>query len=90
MLKELCEDLSSIKKVQSETKNTPIKMQNNLRGNNSRLDEAENQINDLEYKESKHNQNNKKKKESPQNEDSVSNLWDFKHSKIHIIRLSEE
>ena len=35
-------------------------------------------------------QNNKKKKESKK-EDNVSSLWEnFKHSKIHIIRMPEE
>ena len=36
------------------------------------------------------NQNNKKKKESTKNEDSVSSLWDnFKRSNIHIIGVPE-
>ena len=52
MLKELSEDFSSIKKIQSETKDTLIEIKNNLQGNN-RVDEAENQINDLEHKEEK-------------------------------------
>ena len=56
MLKELSEDLSSIKMVQSETKDTLIEIKNNLQGNNSRVDEAENQSNDLEHKEAKNNQ----------------------------------
>ena len=51
MLKELSEDLNSIKKIQSEMKNTLIEIKNNLQGNNSRVDEAENQFNDLEHKE---------------------------------------
>ena len=42
MLKELSEDLSSIKKAQSETKYTPIKIKNNLQGNSSRMNEAKN------------------------------------------------
>ena len=42
MLKEISEDLSSIKKIQSETKDTLIEIKNNLQGNNSRVDEAEN------------------------------------------------
>ena len=63
MLKELSEDLSSIKKTQLEMKETLIEIKNSLQGNNSKVDEAENQINDLEYKEPKTiNQNNKKKK----------------------------
>ena len=61
MLKELSEDLNSIKKVQSETKGTLIEIKNDLQGNNSRVDEADNQINDLKHTEAKTNQNNKKK-----------------------------
>ena len=49
MLKEYSEHLSSIEKIQSETKDTLIEIENNLQGNNSRVDEAENQINDLEH-----------------------------------------
>ena len=60
MLKELSEDLSSIKKTQSETKDTLIKIKDNLQGNNSRVDEAENQINYLEHKEEKTTDQNKK------------------------------
>ena len=51
MLKELSEDLNMIKKIQSEMKDTLIEIKNNLQGNNSRRDEAKNQINDLENKE---------------------------------------
>ena len=40
-----------------------IEIKNNLQGKNSRVDKAENKINDLEYKKQKTtNQNNKKKK----------------------------
>ena len=64
-LKELSEDLSSIQKIQSETKDTLIQIKNNLQGNNRRMDEAENKINDLEHKEqnttNQNNNNNKKK-----------------------------
>ena len=55
MLKEISEDFNSIKNTQPETKDTLIKIKNNLQGN-SRVDEAENQINDLEHKEAKNNQ----------------------------------
>ena len=91
MLKELSEDLNSIKKIQSETKDTLIEIKKNLQGNNSRVNEAENQINDLEHKEAKNNhQNNKKKKESKRNEDHISSLWDnSKCSNIHIIGVPE-
>ena len=63
MLKELSEDLNSTKKIQSEMKGTLTEIKNNLQGNNRRLDEAKNQINDFEHKEAKTtNQNSKKKK----------------------------
>ena len=55
MLKKLSEDLNSIKKIQLETKDTLIEIKNNLQGNNRRVDEAKNQINDLEHKEAKNN-----------------------------------
>ena len=53
MLKELSEDLNNIKKIQSEIKDTLIEIKNNLQANNSTVDEAKNQIKDLEYKEEK-------------------------------------
>ena len=54
MLMELSEDLNSIKKMQSEMKDTLIEIKDNLQ-RNSRVDEAENQISDLEHKEPKDN-----------------------------------
>ena len=56
ILKELSEDLKSKKKSQSEKKYTLIKIKNNLQGNNPGVDEAKNQINDLEHKEAEYNQ----------------------------------
>ena len=56
MFKELSEDLNSIKKTQSEMKGTLTEIKNNFQGNNSRVDEAKNQISDLEHKESKNKQ----------------------------------
>ena len=53
MLKELSEDLNRIKNIQSGMKYTLIEIRNYLQGNNSRVDEAENQIKDLEYKKAK-------------------------------------
>ena len=64
MLKELSEDLNSIKMIQSETKDILIEIKNNLQGNNSTEAEVNNQINDLEHKEAKTTNQNKKKKES--------------------------
>ena len=77
MLKELSEDLSSIKKTQSETKDTLIEIENNLQGNNSRVNKAENQINNFEHKEAKNNQSEKQEEKIIQKkEDSISSLWD--------------
>ena len=56
MLKELSEDLNNIEKIQSEVKDMLIEIKHNLQGNNSRVDEAKNQINDLEHKEGEDNQ----------------------------------
>ena len=56
MLKELSEDLSGIKRTQSETKATISEIKNNLQGHNNRVDEAKNQIKDLEHNEAKTNQ----------------------------------
>ena len=72
---------------------TLIEMKNNWQGNNSRMDKAENQINDLEHKEAKNNQAEQQKEEIEKNEDSTSSLWDnFKCSNICIIgvRKGEE
>ena len=56
MLKELSEDLNSIKKIQSEMKDSLIEIKKNFKGNNSRVDKAENQISDFEHEEAKINQ----------------------------------
>ena len=50
-------------------KNTLIKIKNNLKGNNSRVDEAENQINDLEHKEAKNNQSEQEEEKGIQKHD---------------------
>ena len=50
MLKELSEDLNSIKKIESEMKDSLIEIKNNLQGNKSTVDEDENHINDLANK----------------------------------------
>ena len=90
MLKEFREDLSSIKKIQSEMKDTLIEIKNNLQGNNSRVTKVENQIHDLTHKEAKNNQNNKKKKRIKKSKGGISSLWEnFGHSNICIIGVTE-
>ena len=74
-------------------KDSLIEIKNNLQGNNSRVDEAENQINDLEHKEAKKTIQSEKQEEkrTPKNEDSINSLWDnFKRSNIHIIGVPGE
>ena len=62
---ELSEDLNSIKKIQSEMKDTLIEIKNNLQGNNSRVDEAKNQINDLEQRSKKQPLRTTRRKRNP-------------------------
>ena len=61
MLMELSKYFESLKKVQSETKDKLIEIKNNLEGNNNRVNEAENQNNNLEHKEAKNTTKNPKK-----------------------------
>ena len=55
------------------------------------MDEAENQITDLEHKKAKNNQlKQQEEKRIPKNDDSVSSLWDnFKHSNKLITGVPE-
>ena len=69
-------------------KHTLIEIKNNSQGNNRRVDKVDNQINDLEHKESKNLQSEQQmeKKNPRKTEDSLSSLWDnFKHINIHIM-----
>ena len=68
MLKELSEDHNSIKNIQSEMKDRLIEIKNNLQGINSRVDEAKNQIIDLEHEEEKDIQSvHQEEKKNPKN-----------------------
>ena len=88
MLKELSKDLKSIKKIQSETADTLIEIKNNLQGNNSRVEEVKDQLNDLEHKEAKNNQSEQQEEKRLQKtKDSIRTLWDnFKQFNIHFHR----
>ena len=61
MLKEFNGDLNSIKKIQSEMKDTLIEIKNNYR-ESRRVDKAENQISDLEHKEAINNHSEQEEK----------------------------
>ena len=71
----------------------PSKIKKNLQGINSGVDEAENQINDLEHKEEKkfyQNSNKKKRIKQTKTKDKVRNLWDnFKRTSIQIMGVPE-
>ena len=74
-------------------KDTLIEIKNNLQGNNSRMDEAKNQINDLEHKDAKNNHTEQEEKriQKKKNEDSINSLWDnYNRSNIHLIGVPKE
>ena len=56
------------------------------------MDEAENQIDDLQHKEAKNSQSEQREeKRTYKTEDRVSSLWDnFKHSSIRIVGVQKE
>ena len=92
IFKELSEDLNSIKKIQSETKDALIEIKNNSQGINSPVNKAENQISDLEHKKAKNNQSKQQEEKRIQKDkNSIRSLWDkFRHSNIHIIGVQKE
>ena len=58
-------------------KDTLIEIKNKLQGNNSRVDETENQIHDLEHREAKNNPSEQEEEKRIQkHEDNISSLWD--------------
>ena len=65
ILKELTGYFNSIKKTQAEMKLTLSEIKKNLQGIHSGVDEAENQINDLEHKEEKKNQLEQQEEKEP-------------------------
>ena len=91
MLKELSGYSNSIKMIQTEMKETLIEIKNNLQTINTGMDEAGDQINDLEHKEAKVIQSVQQEEKRIQNiKDSVRSLWDnFKYSNICIIGVPE-
>ena len=71
-------------------KDALIETKNNLQGNNSRMDEAKNQINDLEHEEAKNNHSEQQEEKRIQkNEDSINSFRaNCKRSNIHIIGVA--
>ena len=91
MLKELSEDLNSIKKIQSEMKHILIEIKNNYRETTVKWMKP--RIKSMIWnirKQKKTNRNKKKKKRMQKNEDSINSLWDnFKRSNICFIGVPE-
>ena len=77
-------------------KDTLIEIKNNLQGNKSTVDEAENQINDLEHKEEKNKteEEEKSKKKSPQSQGQykqpLGQLQEVQHSHHRSTRRGRE
>ena len=76
-------------------KDTLIEIKNNLQGNNSRVDEAENQSNDLEHEEAKKQAIRTRRRKNPKNpEDTVKyllrQLQAFQHSHHRGARRRRE
>ena len=70
-------------------KDTLMEIKDNLQGINSRVDQTENQINDMKHNETK-NQWEQQEKRIQKNEASINSLQDnFKGSDIHFIENSE-
>ena len=85
MFKELTGYFNNIKKTKAETKVTLSERKKNLKGTNSGMDEAENQINDLEHKEEKKHLiiTARRQKNLKISEDRLRSLWDnFKTTNI--------
>ena len=71
-------------------KGTRIKIESNLLGNNSRVNEAKNQIDDLGHKDAENNQSEQEKKQI-QNENSINSFWhSFKNPNIDIMETQKE
>ena len=82
---------NTLKKIQPVTKDALIEIKNNLQGINSRVDEAEIHMSNLDYKETKNNQSEQPEKKRIQKiDDIVGSLWDnFKCMNICIIEVPE-
>nr|KAF6341536.1 hypothetical protein mMyoMyo1_011952 [Myotis myotis] len=92
LLKNLLETSTKMEKDHSEIKHILTEIKNNIQVFNSRVEDSENQINDLEYEEAKTTQPEEQKEKRIQKyKDSVRNLLDnFKRTNIHIMGVPEE
>ena len=91
MLKELSEDLNSIKKIQSEMNDILFEI-NSLQGNSGVMKlRIKSMIWNIRKKKQPIRTTKRKKNPKKKNEDSISSLWDnFKRSNIRITWVPEE
>ena len=89
MFKELSEDLNSIKKIQSEMKDTLTEIKNNLQ--ETTVEWMKLRIKSMIWNIRKHKTiRTTRRKKNPKNEDSISSLWDnFERPYICIIGVLE-
>ena len=73
-------------------KDTVTEIRNNLQGNNSLVDEAENKINDFKHKGAKNNhaEQEEKKSQKKKNEDGMEQLQTLQHSHHRGARRKRE
>ena len=84
-------ELENVKKNQSEMRNTILEVKNSLKGLNSRVDDPEEQIIQLEIRLEEINQAEQIiEKRIKKNEGSLRELWDnIQHTNICIVGVSE-
>ena len=84
-------EIGNIKMEIENIKNNQSKMKTTLYGINSRADEVEDQISNMEDKEAENTQSQyHKEKEFLKNENSLRSPWDdFRHTNIHIMGMPE-
>ena len=86
-------ELEEIKKSQSIMSNAITEIKSTLKGNNSRITEAEGRISEVEdtMVEINEAERKKEKKRIKRNEDNLRDLWDnVKHPNIRIIDVPKE
>ena len=92
MQESVNKDLEELKNKHTETNNTITEIKHTLEGINSRISEAEEQINKLEDKRVEiTSEEQNKVKRMKRTEDNLRDLWDnIKSTNIQIIRVPEE
>ena len=86
----LTKEIQDIKLKQEEMQNTITEIKNSLEAANSRIQEAEERISEVEDRLVEiTDAEQKREKRLKTNEESLRELWDVKHTDIHIIGVPE-